>query len=209
MSRDYVVKQGDTIDSIAIEYGLLPDTIWTDPKNKALKDKRKNPNALLSGDVVYLKVSQQHEIPSTAKQKHKFKRKGFKSELKLVLLDDGEPRKNVAYTLKIDDEEIKGTTDGDGLVKEKIHASAKKGTLTIEDTDEVIELQLGYLDPADEPTGIQGRLVNLGYGPGAIDGDIGLQTQSAVRQFQKDMGLEVTGEPDQATIDKLDELFGE
>lgn len=208
MSREYVVRQGDSIESIAFDYGLLWETIWEDPKNAELKDLRKNPNALLPGDIVHIKVNQEHNLPAATNKKHKFRRKGFQSEINIILLDGGKPREGVAYTLQIEGEEFAGKTDGSGLVKQKVRANARTGKLTLTGSGEVYTLQLRCLDPAAEPTGIQGRLVNLGYGPGPIDGRIGAQTQSALRRFQKDKGLKVTGDADQDTIDKLDELFG-
>ena len=54
--------------------------------------------------------------------------------------------------------------------------------------------------------GAQGRLRNLGYSVGAIDGVLGRRTDEALRAFQLDHGLEVTGELDDATRAKLAEF---
>jgi len=213
MSREYKVEQGDTIDSIARRFHLLPASIWDDPKNKDLKDKRKNPNTLLRGDIVHLKKNGQKKILAPGKQKHKFKSKSFKSTLKLVFLDDDKPRKNADYVLKIDDKpSIKGKTNSQGVIEEKVSAKSRKARLIFLDSDETYWMQIGFLDPADTVSGIQGRLTNLGYGPGPIDGDMGAQTRSAVRRFQKDNKLDLISDEDavdQKTIDKIDKAFGE
>ena len=49
----------------------------------------------------------------------------------------------------------------------------------------------------------QQRLTGLGYDPGAIDGLWGRNTQNAVEKFQRDNGLEITGELDSRTAEKL------
>jgi len=50
---------------------------------------------------------------------------------------------------------------------------------------------------------VQQALTNLGYATGALDGVAGKQTRSAVRPFQKDHNLPVTGIIDQETAEKL------
>lgn len=49
----------------------------------------------------------------------------------------------------------------------------------------------------------QKKLKELGYNPGSLDGLWGKKTREAVRQFQKDMKLPVTGRLDQKTTEKL------
>ena len=49
----------------------------------------------------------------------------------------------------------------------------------------------------------QTRLSKLGYYRGAIDGDFGPQTSAAIRNFQIDSGLPVTGRLDSRTLRSL------
>ncbi|MGC1480464.1 MAG: peptidoglycan-binding domain-containing protein [Chthoniobacterales bacterium] len=49
----------------------------------------------------------------------------------------------------------------------------------------------------------QSQLANLGYYTGAIDGAYGPQTNRALRQFQSDYGLPITGRLDRATLESL------
>lgn len=46
---------------------------------------------------------------------------------------------------------------------------------------------------------IQGRLKELGHDPGAIDGRPGKKTEAALKAFQREYGLPVTGKPDAET----------
>ncbi len=70
---------------------------------------------------------------------------------------------------------------------------------------DVYRFDLRHLDPCSEVTGAQGRLHLLGYGVGSIDGELGARTQAALRAFQAEHDLEVTGELDDATQAKLAE----
>lgn len=49
----------------------------------------------------------------------------------------------------------------------------------------------------------QQALQSLGYSPGKADGIMGARTKAAFRKFQRKEGLQVTGEPDQATMHAL------
>ena len=69
-------------------------------------------------------------------------------------------------------------------------------------------LQLGHLNPLSDTedggvSGAQARLRNLGYRPGLIDGRLGPKTRAALRQYQEDLGLEVTGELTDETASAL------
>ena len=46
-------------------------------------------------------------------------------------------------------------------------------------------------------------LQRLGYNPGPADGLYGRQTQRAIRRFQRNNGLAITGRLNSATIDEL------
>ena len=54
MAISYQVKEGDCLSSIAFEQGFFPDTIWNHSNNAVLKEKRKDPNVLMQGDVVFV-----------------------------------------------------------------------------------------------------------------------------------------------------------
>ncbi len=50
---------------------------------------------------------------------------------------------------------------------------------------------------------IQGKLKQQGYDVGKVDGQLGPNTQQALRQFQEDKGLHATGQPDRQTLAAL------
>ncbi len=119
------------------------------------------------------------------------------------------PRANVPYTLEIDGKLITGNTDEDGIVNEPIPPDARHGKLIIEPgtlNETVIPLQLGFLNPLSEISGIKHRLSNLGFNCGDQTDEITPEFEEALRQFQARYQLPVTGQPDEETKNKLKEL---
>jgi N-acetylmuramoyl-L-alanine amidase len=203
---NHEVEQGDCITSISQQYGFFWDTIWNHADNAELKELRKDPNALLAGDVVVIPDKRQKEESCATEEKHKFKLKGVPAKLKIRLMLDDLPRKNEPYRLSIDHGPwIEGTTDGDGFLEQPLPPGAMQGILKIGTGLRVDEykLALGTLDPIDTDSGIKGRLHGLGY---HIEGD---DMGPALSAFQKKEQLTVTGTADDQTRDLLKQRFGQ
>ncbi len=206
MPTEYVVRQGDCISSIAAENGFLPDTLWNHPANAELKRKRDNPNILFEGDIVVIPDKDLKQESRPTNQRHQFRRKGVPEKLHLILLDDcGVPRKNVPYILTIGGTVHTGSTDADGAIKVPIPPNVRDGHLTLRDggVEEDYPLQLGHLNPLKEISGVQMRLTNLGFDCSSEEGTLGPQTIDAIRRFQEQRGLEVTGELNDTMLQKL------
>jgi hypothetical protein len=204
---DYIVKQGDCISSIAQKHGLFWDKIWNHPKNAKLQETRKDPNVLSPGDVVFVPDKDEREESGATEQRHRFRKKGVPAKLRLQIMEDDQPRSNVPYTLVIDGQILKGTTDGNGKIEHSIPPQAKKGVLILEN-DTPIPLQLGHIDPIDTISGVQQRLLNLGFDCGGVNGNLTSETKKALKEFQEAYGLTASGELDPATKDKLLEKHG-
>ena len=114
---EYKVKQGDCISSIAYRYGFFPDTIWNDPKNSELKQKRQDPNVLAPGDLVYIPDKRIREVSGATEQRHRFRKKGVPEKLVVQFKNNDEARANEAYVLDIDGQLTEGKTDGEGRVE--------------------------------------------------------------------------------------------
>jgi peptidoglycan hydrolase-like protein with peptidoglycan-binding domain len=95
-----------------------------------------------------------------------------------------------------------GVTDDDGFVVQPVPPDATLATITLGQGSEMErhEMELGRLDPEDTGTGVAARLQNLGYGPVDEDGAQGERTRDALRRFQRDHGLEPTGQADAGTV---------
>jgi len=209
MAETYQVKQGDCIYSIAFDKGLFADTIWNHPNNKDLKDKRKDPNVLLPGDMVYIPDKRLREYSEATNQVYKYKLKNTPKPFRIRLMNIEKPVKDTQYLLSIDGvEQPPGKTDGDGWLKCSIPSNAKRAKLKLEGDIE-FDLHLGEMDPVDETYGVQRRLRNLGFFDGSPSGNLDEKTKSAIAAFQLSQGMEGTGELSSDVRDRLKAVVGE
>ena len=203
------LKQGDCLTSIAHANGFDPATIWDHPDNAKLKDLRSNPHALLPGDKLVVPKREEREENVATDTSKTFYLSTGPVRLRLRLTRHNKPRASEAFELELEDNQtLSGTTDGDGWIDEVIPDSTQRVVLKLQEGEEEHILLLGSLDPHDSPTGIQHRLRNLGYYLGKVDGILGPQSRAAIRAFQQAEGIDVTGKPDKATVDKLYKVYG-
>jgi len=199
----YTVKQGDCISSIADQTGFFWETLWNHGNNAGIRRRRKNPNALLPGDILFIPDKRKKEEACAPTTRHVFRIRGVPVRFNLRLVDEsGKPRAGIPYVLEIDSKRTEGTVPADGNISEIIQPNAKKATLTLKPAgggEEVYNFQLGHMNPADNIAGMQGRLKNLGYYRGDMTGSLDEDTSEAIRKFQANAGLSATGEADEAT----------
>ena len=161
-------------------------------------------NVLMPGDVLILPDKEIKQVPRPVEQLHKFVRKGTVALYRLQVFDFEEPRAGQDYTLVIDDKlTLQGTTDKSGTLEQYVPANARKGVLVIGEDNAELKISFGYLDPLEETTGLQKRLINLGYLAGEASGKMDEATIQALKVFQARFGVAVTGEPDDDTLEKL------
>lgn len=206
----HTVKQGECIESIAFENGLFWEVIWDDPNNAQLKQKRKDHNALMPGDEVFIPEKREKTVECQTEKIHRFRRKGVPSKLDVILKRQDKPLANEPYVLDIDGSLFSGTTNSKGQIEQNIPPNAKSGKLTVgkdPDTEEY-ELFLGHVNPFEEVTGAQIRLNNLGFSCGDPDGKMTPRTVAAVKAFQEREGLKKTGEIDPETMNAIKEKHG-
>lgn len=190
--------------SIAHQHGFTWQTLWNLPANAELKRQRQ-PNVLLPGDQVTIPPIRLREESRPTDQLHKFQLAGQSCQLKLRFLDDKkQPRSGVAYTLTIDGKTTSGTLDGAGSLNVPIPPDASQGNILLqtEPDPETYPLNFGHLDPDSLPTGIRGRLNNLGFSC-ASDGDVDADLQAAIKRFQIANDIPPTGELDDRTRQAL------
>jgi hypothetical protein len=206
------VGSGETAISLAKKNGFFWQTVWDHPENAELKSKRKDPTLLFEDDDIFIPEKRIKEVSKANESEHSFKLKGDPCKIKIQLLKNGKPRANEDYIIEIECNQIKGKTDGEGIIVHPIPAAASTGKLILRNGKEVYPLKIGALDPMDLPSGIQQRLNNLGFKcsvgdeSGVAKGELSLSTKNALMQFQAQNKVKVSGELDSETKSKLKEL---
>lgn len=203
----YTVQPGDCVSSVAFAHGFFEDTLWDLPENADVKKARKDLNILLPGDRLTIPELRSKTLDCAIDQSHTFRRIGVPERLRIQMLDgDQKPRKNLEYTLTVDESKFTGKTDGDGYLDHWISPAAMSARLEFPKNEfglpEAYDIDIGRLDPVNSVNGAAARMQNLGFfGPGQ-------PFQRALEDFQEIQKLEVTGALDRATQDKLVELYG-
>ena len=206
----HTVVQGECFISIAAKYGF--GSKWKDlydhEENADLKEKRTDPFCLMPGDIVNIPEgvdSYTDPIKVKKGQKHTFIIHRPKALLILKMIDiKNEPIADAPYELHIDEKIIKGNTDGDGKIEEEILADAEEAKILFWPNPEIPELvrnyevEIGHLDPIEEVSGQQGRLINQGFPLEKVDNVAGDKTNEAIasieydRQLKDEAGEEIT-----------------
>ncbi len=76
MARDYTVRTGDCIMSIAHQHGFFWQTLWNHADNACLKQSRTSPTILKESDVVRVPELVPGEEFGATETRHRFRRKG-------------------------------------------------------------------------------------------------------------------------------------
>ncbi|ARA91972.1 hypothetical protein AWN76_001520 [Rhodothermaceae bacterium RA] len=215
MAHWHTVRQGESIPSIAERYGFADwKTVYEHAQNDYLRQKRSNPYVLAVGDQVFIPGKEQKYVTVATEQRHRFQLKRRMEQVHVVLEDEeGEPFAHMDYRLQVGNLTFHGNTGSTGLVEQEVPAIADQAVLTVWHDPEQPEatwewvLDVGHLDPVETVTGVQARLANLGYRL-ARTGTFDEPTQQALASFQEAEGLEVTGQVDAVTRDRLVEVYG-
>ncbi|NBC86649.1 MAG: hypothetical protein GVY25_10710 [Bacteroidetes bacterium] len=109
-----------------------------------------------------------------------------------IQIHDGETDfSNVAYTVDVGGRTVEGRTDREGWTEPFPLNGAEEMTVHARGHTFQIELANDYQSTLEE---VRSQLNALGYSCGDVDGDMGPRTRSAIRAFQKENYLPVTGE---------------
>lgn len=169
MAHQYRVEQGDTLASIAQDYGFRDwRRIWDHPDNVVLRAKRGSPELLCPGDVVVVPMHETKWVSCNTNAVHEFVISRPRRDVTLSLLrGDGSPYAGCRYTLRAGGSEAQGVVPSSGTIRHRLDTHETAGTLQLWFEDSAnpaeFELQLGHLEPVAESVGTLARLRNLGY----------------------------------------------
>jgi hypothetical protein len=197
-TRPHVVVQGEYLSKLAALYGFDPKTVWHDAKNDELRQKRPDPEVLCPGDILYVPEKPQTSLPITIGSANTFE--GRVPSVKLIarFRDDKGPLANEPY--EVPQYGLKGTTDAQGQIDVEVPVVDHGVEVLLTQRGWSRTFNVGDLDPIEESSGVTSRLRHLGYLHAVNDPEAERQ---AVRLFQTDRGLNVTGIVDAATADAL------
>lgn len=198
------VKQGECVESLAYQAGHVLATVWDHPQNAALKTLRKNPHTLLPGDTLFVPAIRPKNQVCATDNVHRFRRKEVPARVVIVLANARELA-NLPFELRLGTATFKGVIDADGTLSAPVMPDVPGGELLVDPAGRNLRFALGMrqLDPISETSGIQGRLQNLGFYTGPLDG---LYTQAlafSIQRFQQSLGLGPSGALDDALRDAL------
>ncbi|MFO0550729.1 MAG: peptidoglycan-binding domain-containing protein [Polyangiaceae bacterium] len=179
-------------------------------ENKALAQARPNANVLAPGDVVDVPEQTRQPVSFSPGGTAKYRVRVQKTHVRLKLVQpDGKAIANKRFEVVSSGAKrpVEGRTDGDGVLDALVSVHQTHAQVRVfVDGDEPLEFPvlIGHLDPISEPTGVAGRLRNLGYSVA-----IGVEgLAAAVAAFQRDQGLPETGQVDDATREALEQHHG-
>src|SRR3954468_13505009 len=191
MNGYHEVKQGETLSRLADRYHLGDyRVIYNHPKNADFKRRRPNPDVIFPGDQVFIPEPTIREQAGSTDCRHRFRLRKPQNMLRIAIEDAaGERLRNAAYEITFELVKLTGSTNGDGMLEQRIPLHIEEAILKIGDLNWT--LKIGHLNPMEDApddgnSGIQARLRNLGYDLDNIDGILGARTRAAIRAFQQD-----------------------
>jgi len=206
----HIVRQGDSIISLSKRYGIPVDKILNHPENSSLRERKRNASILSPWDRITIPDKELREEEGATEQRHRFRCNNRTSWLRVKFLRKSEPRAGEPYCLIVDGKDFRGSLDNQGKLENRVPSDAKEAVVLLgrEGEQERHVLKIGHINPSSEISGVQQRLKNLGFSCGSEDNEVGPRTRSALRRFQEKQGLQVTGEMDEATQNRLREIHG-
>lgn len=209
----HVVRQGECLTSIARRYGFADSkTIYDDPGNAALRQRRPNPNVLFPGDEVFIPARDGQPITIRTGKRTRLVATVPRRELRLRLFGEGgAPLANAPFVVEAGAEVAGGETDGEGLLRASVAGHARSAVVTAAGL--TWSVRLGELDPLRDAvdggeSGARARLANLGFLPRGGTVPSPEELLAATRAFQRAQGLDETGELDSTTSSRLEEAHG-
>jgi hypothetical protein len=200
----YVVQQGDHLAKLAFLFGTDSATLWNDPRNAELAARRTNSRTLHPGDVIYVPGEPAPALELVVGEPNTYRARVPKVAIRVRLDSSYVALAGKEYELHGlgSASPPRGVVSADSEVAFEVPVWTREVALHFHDPKLILKLRIGDLDPIEEPSGITQRLRNLGHLPatGAISS---ARLAAAIRTFQAQANLEMTGHLDSATRDAI------
>ncbi|MEO7327731.1 MAG: type VI secretion system tip protein TssI/VgrG, partial [Minicystis sp.] len=150
----YVIRQGDYVEKLAFAHGFDAEKIWDDPKNADLKKKRKDPNQLLPGDILYFAKAVRDGETLKKATDNKYKAQVPKTKVTFTFKDAKGPFAGEAYFIEGLGAKVEGKADGAGVVIIEAPVHVREAKIVFTAKGLAFPLSIGDMDPIDEPSGV-------------------------------------------------------
>jgi hypothetical protein len=222
--RPYVIRKGDYLTKLAHEMGFDPKFVWGHAKNKELVQKRKNQEVLKAGDILWIPDEARRKMPVESETDNSYVARVPKMPLVMTLKLGGKILKKEPFIVRglgrlpdgtgAKKEELTGETDDKGVLRLAPAVHVREIEIVLPKRKKELRVFVAGLAPDNELSGVRMRLKNLGYlgakhqGAERYEALDPVQLEAAVRAFQQDAGIEVTGVVDEKLTQKLVEVHG-
>ena len=210
----HVVRQGETLRSIAFRFGLLPTVLATESPNDELLTLRKHaPDdevadvPLLPGDLLSVTLPAEPATSISVSASNDFQAEVPLEDLRLCFYDDDGLWANEPYLITGLSSPLPGTTDGDGKIELSVPVTTVALSVHFEQRGITVRHDLRHINPLTEWSGIKQRLALLGFYSGPFDKEDHDGVVAALRAFQYGQDLEPTGEKDDDTLALLETCY--
>jgi hypothetical protein len=205
--KPYVVKQGDHLTKIALSFGVDPEETWNHTRNAELRARRE-PNLLAPGDILYVPPSRRQGLPFTEGATNRYRATVPRAPLRIGFQAAGKAIADEPFEIRGLGRPLTGATDGSGVLCIEVPVHMREIDVHFTRLDVVFPVLVGDMNPVDELSGIRKRLEQLGYYRGFETIEADVRDRLAIESFQRQSGIESTGELDEATKKALAEVYG-
>lgn len=202
--RPYIVRQGDYVAKIAAQLGCSEDEIWNHEKNKELKESGRTKEILAPGDCLFIPELSRHALAISLENTSSYSANVPSISVRIRLTNTGgTPITNEPYLVGDLDSTKKGDTGPDGIIELSASVLSRVVHVIFPRTLQRLAIQVGFLDPVCEESGIRQRFANLGYGESPSSSNEHHATEATIIRYQRDHGLTATGELNDETVQHL------
>ncbi|WP_163785250.1 hypothetical protein [Myxococcus vastator] len=185
----HVVQPGEGVDTIAFDWGHLPETIWDAPQNGTLRAQRRWRNQLAAQDTLYIPPREPATLQVSAGFHYVLRFNGGVSRLRLRLAVGFEPQDGVPYLLEVPDAPSQQGTTRNGYIDTVVPAQTTRVTLVLDQGATRLDLPVGALLPLSDDRGVQQRLRNLGFPCASSDGTFDDVAKGVLHRFRSAVSL--------------------